>query len=238
MRIKSRFAQVLAVAALPLALAACSGGSSDSAAPGKEPKAKNLNAGLMTGSQLKGVLAPASFFPSHLSPMKDGFTDSGKQYASTVSRDTAKPDCVKFENTTWLDVTGYKGGASFALGGYANKDETEVMVQEIDVFQGATAASVMKEVRAAAGTCASFTNLQDHSKAKLVGTTTPGLGDDAYTMTITSAQWENGTTLVAARVGNAVVSVTSSTGKDNGAAEAAKLAKHVVDSLKAAQAKS
>ncbi|MGC4998063.1 MULTISPECIES: hypothetical protein [unclassified Streptomyces] len=237
MRIQSRFAQVLAVAALPLALAACSPSSSDSGASSKEPKAKNLNAGLMTGTQLKKALAPASFFPSHLSALSDGFSDSGDQFASPASRDTAKPDCTKFENTTWLDASGFKGGVSFAQGEYANKDETEEMVQEIDVFQGTTANAVMQQIRAAAGACATFTDLNDHSKVKLAGTTTSGLGDDAYTMTLTSGHWENGTTLVAARVGNAVVTVTSSTGKDNGAANATKLAGHLVDSLKAASAK-
>lgn len=54
--------------------------------------------------------------------------------------------------------------------------------------------------------------------------TTSGLGDDAFTMTMTSGHWENGTTLVAARVGNAVLTVTSTAGKDNGAANAVKLA--------------
>ncbi|MGV9787170.1 hypothetical protein [Streptomyces sp. NPDC003435] len=237
MRIPSRFVQVLAVAALPLALAACSPSSSDSAAPAKEPKAKNLNAGLMTGTQLKKALAPASFFPSHLSALSDSFSDSGAEFTSPASRDTAKPDCTKFENTTWLDVSGFKGGVSFAQGGYANKDETETMVQEIDAFQGTTANTVMQQVRAAAGACATFTDLNDHSKVKLSGSATPGLGDDAYTMTVTSGHWENGTTLVAARVGSSVVTVTSTTGKDNGAANAAKLAAHIVDSLKAAGAK-
>ncbi|MFE0347797.1 hypothetical protein [Streptomyces griseoluteus] len=237
MRISPRFVQVVAVAALPLALAACSPSSSDSTASAKQPQAKNLNAGLLTGTQLKKALAPASVFPSNLSAVSDGFSDSGEEFASPASRDTAKPDCTKFENTTWLDVSGFKGGVSFAQGEYANKGETEEIVQEIDVFQGTTADTVMRQIRAAARTCATFTDLNDHSKVKLSGSTTSGLGDDAYTMTMTSGHWENGTTLVAARVGNAVVTVTSTAGKDNGAANAAKLAGHLVDSLKAAGAK-
>ncbi|TGN73699.1 hypothetical protein E5083_23125 [Streptomyces bauhiniae] len=237
MRIPARFVQVIAVAALPLALAACSPSSSDSGASAGKPQAKNLNAGLMTGTQLKKALAPASVFPSNLSVVPDGFSDSGDEFASPAGRDTAKPDCTKFENTTWLDVSGFKGGVSFAQGEYANKDETEEMVQELDVFQGTTGETVMRQIRAAAGACATFTDLNDHSKVKLSGSTTSGLGDDAYTMTMTSGHWENGTTLVAARVGNAVVTVTSTAGKDNGAANAAKLAGHLVDSLKAAGAK-
>ncbi|MFF9376886.1 hypothetical protein ACF1BB_20385 [Streptomyces griseoluteus] len=240
MRIPPRFAQVIAVAALPLALAACSpgsSGSSDSTASAKQPQAKNPNAGLVTGTQLKKALAPASVFPSNLSAVSDGFSDSGDEFASPASRDTAKPDCTKFENTTWLDVSGFKGGVSFAQGEYANTDETEEMVEEIDVFQGTTADTVMREIRAAAGSCATFTDLNDHSKVKLSGSTTSGLGDDAYTMTMTSGHWDNGTTLVAARVGNAVATVTSTAGTDNGAANAAKLAGHLVDSLKAAGAK-
>ncbi|MGW2211036.1 hypothetical protein [Streptomyces sp. NPDC001781] len=236
MRIPPRFAQLVAVAALPLALAACSPSSSDSAAPAKKPQANDSDAGLMTGTRLKKALAPASVFPSNLSAVADGFSDSGEEFASPASPDTAKPDCTKFENTTWLDVSGFKGGVSFAQGEYANKDETEEMVQEIDVFQGKTAGTVMRRIRAAAGACATFTDLNDHSKVKLSGSTTSGLGDDASTMTMTSGHWESGTTLVAARVGNAVVTVTSTAGKDNGAANAARLAGRLVDSLKAAGA--
>jgi hypothetical protein len=232
MRHPSRFAKTLVVAALPLALAACSTGSSDTAAPAKATKAKDPNAGLMTGTQLKKTLAPASVFPSHLTPVADGAADSGGQFLDPSSRNTAKPDCSKFENTSWIDVTGYKGGVSFAQDDYANKDRTEEMVQEIDEFQGTTATAVMKEVQNAATACATFTDTDAHAKVKLSGRATPGLGDEAYTITLTSGLWENGTTLVAARVGNSVVTVMSTAGSDNGAANAAKLASHVAGSLK------
>ncbi|MEU6576222.1 hypothetical protein [Streptomyces sp. NPDC046805] len=232
MRLPSRLVKALTVAALPLALAACSTGATGATASAKAPKAKDLNAGLMTGSRLKKALAPASFFPSHLSAVADGFADSGGEFGSPAARDTAKPDCTKFENTTWLDVSGFKGGVSFAQGEYANKDQSEELVQEIDAFQGTTAKTVMKDVQAAATECATFTDLNNHAKVKISGRTTPGLGDEAYTMTLTSGQWESGTTLIAARVGNAVVTVTSTVGSDNGAANAAKLATHIVGALK------
>jgi hypothetical protein len=237
MHLPSRLVQVLAVAALPLALTACSTGSSDSSdakAPAKTAKAKDPNAGLLTGSRLKKALAPASVFPPELTPVAEGAVDSGGQFLAPAVRNTAKPDCTKFENTSWLDVTGYKGGVSFAQGDYANKDQTEEMVQEIDEFQGTTATTVMKEVRNAATACATFTDPSEHAKVKLSGRSTSGLGDEAYTITLTSGHWENGTTLVAARVGTSVVTVMSTAGGDNGAATAAKLAGHVVGSLKAA----
>ncbi|MFF7123211.1 hypothetical protein [Streptomyces sp. NPDC008240] len=238
MRLPSRFVKVLAVAALPLALAACSTGSSDATTSAKATKAKDPNAGLMTGTQLKKALAPASVYPSHLTPVADGAADSGSEFLAPSSRNTAKPDCSKFENTSWIDVTGFKGGVSFAQNDYANKDQSEEMVQGIDAFQGTTATTVMKEVRNAATACATFTDTDAHAKVKLSGRDTSGLGDEAYTITLTSPRWENGTTLVAARVGSSVVTVMSTAGSDNGAANATKLAGHVVGSLKDAAAKS
>ncbi|MFG2882463.1 hypothetical protein ACGFYV_09100 [Streptomyces sp. NPDC048297] len=243
MHLPSRLAQVLAVAALPLALTACStassgasgsSGSSGSDAPAKTTKAQDANAGLMTGSQLKKALAPASFFPSGLTAVADGAADSGGQFLAPSGRSAAKPDCGKFENTSWIDVTGYKGGVSFAQSDYGNSDRTEEMVQEIDEFQGTTATAVMKEVRDAATACASFTDTEAHAKVRLAGSDTPGLGDEAYTITLTSGSWENGTTLVAARVGTSVVTVMSTAGSDNGATSGGKLASHVVTSLKEA----
>ncbi|MER5599001.1 hypothetical protein [Streptomyces sp. NPDC002265] len=238
MPLTSRFAKTLAVVALPLALAACSSGSTDSSshtsAASQDKPAKDPNAGLMTGTQLKKALAPASAFPSHLTAVKDGFADSGSEFVSPQSRSTAKPDCSKFENSTWLDVSGYKGGVSFAQGDYANQDQTEEMTQELDAFQGTTATDVMKNVQAAATACAAFTDLDDHSKVELAGRATPGLGDEAYTITVTSGHWESGTTLIAVRVGSTVATVMSSAGSDNGAANAAKLAGNLADSLKAA----
>lgn len=242
MRLTPRIATLLAVAALPLALTACSSGSSDSSssssadagASAQAAKAKDPNAGLATGTQLKKALAPASAFPAGFTREADGASDSGGQFLSPSSRKTAKPDCTKLESTSWIQVTGYEGGVSFAQDDYANKDKTEETAQEIDEFQGTTAETVMKQLRSVAAECATFTDTQAHAKVKVTGKATTGLGDEAYTMTVTSPTWQNGTTLVAARSGRGVVTVLSTAGSDNGATSAHKLTSRLLKSLKTA----
>jgi tRNA(Ile2) C34 agmatinyltransferase TiaS len=129
-------------------------------------------------------------------------------------------------------VSGYKGGVSFAQNDYANKDQTELVAQEVDVFQGTTAATVMKDLRTVAAECATYTNTDDHAQVKVTGESAAGLGDEAYTMTLTSGHWQNGQTLIAARSGNSVVTVLSTAGGDNGAASAKKVTAEILDALK------
>ncbi|MFJ7149658.1 hypothetical protein ACIQVT_15855 [Streptomyces sp. NPDC100445] len=232
MRLSSRVVSLLAVAALPLALSACSSGSSSDTASAKPTKAKNTNAGLLTGTQLKGVLAPASVVPAGFTAEADGSSDSGGEFVSASTRSTAKPDCTRLEATSWIQVSGYKGGASFAQNDYVNQDKTEEVAQEVDVFRGDTAKTVMKSLESVAKECASFTDTDAHATVKVAGRSTAGLGDEAYTMTLTSGAWENGTTLIATRSGNAVVTVLSTAGSDDGAAIAKKVTVRVLGSLK------
>jgi len=238
MRLSSRAASLLAVAAaLPLALTACSSGSSDSSDTGssastKSAKAKDPNAGLVTGTQLKKALAPASEFPAGFALQADNSADSGSQFLDPEAKSTAKTDCTRLLGTSWIQVTGYKGGVSFAQNDYAVKDQTQDLAQEIDEFQGTTAAAVMKEFASVVTACAAFTDSDTHATVKTAGKSTAGLGDDAYTLTLTSGAWQNGTTLIAARSGSAVVTVMSTAGSDNGAASAKKLTTTVLSRLK------
>ncbi|MFF7470647.1 hypothetical protein [Streptomyces sp. NPDC008092] len=236
MRLPTRAVMLIAAAALPLALTACStdstgsgsdSGTGTSAAPAK---AKDPNSGLATGTRLKKALAPASAFPSGLTLESDGSADSGDQFLSPAGRKAGKPDCTRLETTSWIQVSGYKGGVSFAQNGYASK--TAEVDQEIDAFQGTTAAAVMKALRTVAAECATYTDTDAHAKVKLTGSATAGLGDEAYTMTLTSGYWENGTTLIAARSGGSVVTVLSTAGSDNGAASARKVTTTILSALK------
>lgn len=244
MHIPSRAARVLAVAALPLALAACgSSGSSNSsnssgssgskadsassASPSKDP-----NAGLLTGTRLKKTLAPASLFPAGFVAVPDGASDSGDQLLEPKGGSTGKPDCTKLETTAWMSVTGARGGVSFAQDDYMNKSKTAEIAEEVDEFSGTDATTVLKDLRTVPAACAAFTDTDEHARVKAVGHSTPGLGDEAYTITLTSGVWDNGTTLLAARQGTAVVTVMSTAGSDNGAATAKKIAEASLASLK------
>jgi hypothetical protein len=242
MRHPSHAAKVLlAAAVLPLTLAACSAGSADhSSTPAKAKAAKDPNAGLATGTQLKKALAPASFFTTELTTGfavdPSGARDSGTTYAAPTASAVPKPDCSKLGGTSWIAVTG-ASGVSFAQNDYVNKTTSEDIAQEVDTFRGTTAATVVKDLEKTVTACATFTDSETHSKVKTTGASTPGLGDAAYTITLTDSAWENGTTLIAARVGTSVVSVLSTDGHDNGAATAKKLATQIVTSLRGAQKK-
>ncbi|MFY4718952.1 hypothetical protein [Streptomyces sp. LaBMicrA B280] len=234
MRLSSRAATLLAVAAaLPLALTACSTGSTDASAPSaKQTRAKDPNAGLLTGTRLTKLLAPASAFPAGYTVEDDNTADSGAKLLSPSARKTTKPDCVNLESTSWIQVTGYENSASFAQNDYVNAQKTEEIAQEIDEFPLTQGKDVMKRFATVAAQCATYTDTDAHAKVKVTGKAVAGLGDEAYTMTLTSGRWQNGTTLVAARSGSSVVTVLSTAGTDNGAASAKKLTTTLLAGLK------
>ena len=238
MRLSPRVATLFAVAALPLALTACSSGSShdDGGVSAKPAKAADPNAGLATGARLKTALAPASAMPAGLTLEAGGSSDSGGTFLAPSARKAGKPDCGRLETTSWIQVSGFKGGVSFAQNDYANKDQTSLVAQEIDSFQGTTAATVMKDLRAVAAECATYTDTDDHAQVKVTGAATGGLGDEAYTMTLTSSHWQDGQTLIAARSGKSVVTVLSTAGGNNGAAAAKKVTTEILASLKGLKA--
>lgn len=236
MRFTTPAASLLLAAVLPLSLAACSSGTSASGSSGGSTAAtKDPDAGLLTGTQLKKALAPASFFASGFAVDPGGERATGNTYQqqATDKAAAAHPDCGKLDGTAWIGITGVDG-VSFAQNDYINKDTSEDIAQEIDVYQGTTAAGVMQSLRKAVAACQGYQDSQTHTKVKLAGTATAGLGDEAYTVTLTDSAWQNGTTLIAARVGTAVVSVLSTDGHDNGAATAKKLAATVVAAVKKA----
>jgi hypothetical protein len=239
MRLPSRAVALVAVAVLPLAaLTACSAGSSSDGSASAKPasaRAKDPNAGLPTGTQLKKALAPASAFPAGFTAVADGAADSGGTFLDPSTPSTAESDCATLETTGWMQATGYKGGVSFAQGDYANKDQTAEIAQAIDAFQGHTAETVLKSLKSVATECAAFTDTDEHAKVTVAGRATSGLGDEAYTMTLTSGHWENGTTLLAVRTGTSVITVLSTAGSDNGTATAKKVATRILGSLKDAE---
>lgn len=240
MRLTSRVVKLLAAAALPLALAACSSGSADSSHSSDNAKAaaakpsKDPNAGLMTGTQLKKALAPASFFAPGFSEETSATRDTGDTYQPPAkAKSGAKPDCGNLGSTGWIGVSGVDG-VSFAQNDYVNKNTSQEIAQEIDVYRGSTASDVVKGLQKTVAACNGFADAQTHTKVQVAGAATQGLGDEAYTITLTDSAWQNGTTLVATRVGTNLVTVMSTDGQDNGAATAKKLSQQVAAHLKPA----
>lgn len=237
MRRISSTAFLLAAAVVPMVLTSCSSGGSTTADAVKSATSTTAtpndpNAGLPTGAALKTALAPGSFFGPGYAVDESGLRDSGSMYQepSSAPASLAKPDCTKLGGTSWIAITG-DTGVSFAQNDYTNKNTSAEMAQEIDVFKGTTAPSVLSHLKKAVAACPTLKDEDTKTTAKVKGATTSGLGDEAYTITVTDPAWQNGSTLIAMRRGTAVVTVLSTAGHDNGAATAKKLAAHVAATL-------
>ncbi|RKT06085.1 hypothetical protein BX286_4123 [Streptomyces sp. 3211.6] len=248
MRHISPVATLFAVAVLPLALTACS--TTPKAAPSTAPKAAapkaaatpeaaagapatdGPNKGLLTGTQLKAALAPASFFATGYTADPADARDTGPAYRKPVTADVPTPDCTLLGGTAWTNITGITG-VSFAQNAYVNKNTSEEYAQEIDVYQGTTSTKVLGALGMLSKACPSYTDEQTHGKVTVTEKPLAGVGDGAWAITETSAAWDGGTTLVAARVGTSVVTVlVSSSGTDKGLAGATKLTNQLVGNLK------
>lgn len=141
------------------------------------------------------------------------------------------PDCTKLSGTSWTNITGITG-VSFAQNDYVDKNTSSEVAQQVDVYRGTTAQTVIGALGKLAAACPSYTDGQTNGKVTVSEKAAAGLGDAAYTITLTSPAWQGGTTLVAARVGTAVVTVLASSGTDTGAATATKVTGELIASLK------
>nr|WSX50037.1 hypothetical protein OG409_14455 [Streptomyces sp. NBC_00974] len=241
MRLISPTAKLLAVAALPLALVACSPSTPKAAAPdagSSAPAAKpsaaaedSPNKGLLTGTQLKAALAPASFFPEGYAVDPAATRDTGDNYQLPEAASVPTPDCTKLGGTSWIEITGITG-VSFAQDSYVNKDSSSEQAEEIDVYRDKTSETVLGALGMISKACPSYTDADTHSKVTVTEQPLAGVGDGAWAITLTSPAWKGGTTLVATRVGTSVATVLVSSGTDKGAAGATKLANQLVTSLK------
>ena len=227
-------ATLLTAAALPLALAACTTGSPpapapDTAAapPSAAPSPANPNAGLLTGTQLKGLLEPRSYFPRGYARDPAGTRDTGSGYQEPTAAGVAKPKCGLLGATSWTSITGISG-VSFAEDAYIDKASSSEIAQEIDVYRGTASRAVMQKLGAVGTACSWYTDPQTGTRAMVSEQASPRFAEGGYVITVTDSAWRSGTTLVAARAGTAVVTVLSTDGADNGRASAMRLASQLV----------
>jgi hypothetical protein len=233
----------LRVAALALAafLAACSSPASPTASKSGgtvsptavSPTAvsattANPNAGLMTGTQLKAVLAPAAWFPLGFTLDSTGSVDTGSSYQPTTPPG-ALP-CSRLSGTSWV-LLGNGGAVSFAQNDYLDQNAGQY-AQEIDVYQGTTAEAVMARLRTVAVRCKSFHDAQTSSTVTANLISGPRIGDDALTIRLTDPRWGGDETLEAVRVGSAVITVYFSASSGTGQYGATHLAREVTARLK------
>jgi len=221
--------------AVPLALAACSSGATGTTsgpAPSAPPPAApapaapapaSPDASLLTGTQLKGLLEPHSSFPPGFRSDPGGSRDTGPGYEVPSITQASRPKCRLLGGTSWISITGING-VSFAQDDYIDKASSAEIAQEIDVYRGTASQDVLRKVAGISAACPWYTDAQTGSRAMVREQARPRLGDGGYVITVTDPAWQNGTTLVAARVGTSVVTVLSTAGADNGRASAMRLA--------------
>ncbi len=236
MRLPLPMAAVLA-ALLPLAVAGCSTGSSGAPATGTPPTAAattsaDPDAGLPTGTQLKAALAQQAYFPAGFAQDASSTRDTGETYQQQTTAAPAKPDCTLLGGTGWFTISGISG-VSFAQASYVDKDTSAEQDEEIFAYSGNAAATELAAVGSIATTCPTYTDAQTHSPVKVTEHASTGLGDGGYTITLTDAAWQSGSTLQASKVGNDIVFVYSTSGQKDGATDATKLSTYIVNKLKA-----
>jgi hypothetical protein len=235
MRLLPAAAALLTAVALPLALAACTTGSPPvpdkaSGPPSAAPSTANPDAGLLTGTQLRGLLEPRAYFPRGYARDPAGTRDTGSGYQQPSSTAVARPECRLLSATSWTSITGISG-VSFAEDAYIDKASSSEIAQEIDVYSGTTSRAVMRKLGAVATACPGYTDPQTGSRATVSEKASPRFAEGGYVITVTDPAWRSGTTLVAARAGTAVVTVLSTDGADNGRASAMRLASQLVSVL-------
>jgi hypothetical protein len=227
---------MVGAAALALLLAACSSPAAARpplATSSGVPKASQPaipNAGLLTGTQLKTLLAPASWFPSGSTVDPQGSVDTG-DYLQPV-RPPGPLACSRLDAVSWVRV-GNGGAVSFAQNDYLDAS-SDRYAQEIDLFEGTTAADVMATIRSVAFSCRTFQDPQTASTVTVALGRGPQLGDDALTITLKDSSWGGEMTLEAVRVRSAVISVLVSSASGTRQAEATGLAGFVTTDVEMA----
>ncbi|HEX3791555.1 MAG TPA: hypothetical protein VHW44_27085 [Pseudonocardiaceae bacterium] len=99
------------------------------------------------------------------------------------------------------------------------------------MYRGATAQTVLGAVGRIATRCPSCSDAQTSSTVKVTEQPTTGLGDGACTISLADSAWQNGSTLIAARTGTAIVTVLASGGAHDGDTAALALTKQILGSL-------
>jgi hypothetical protein len=227
-----RFISKAAIAAaVPLLAAACSQASPTSpAATYKPPATTNPDAGLLTGTQLKALLAPASWFPPGFAVDPSASTETGDTYQEPAPAAGA-PRCAHLNASAWVDLSGV-GAVSWAQNDYVDKVTSAQYDQEIDVYRGTSAQAAMAGLRKLATTCPNFQDSQTSSTVTVKLASGPALGEDALTLTLDSPNWAGGTALEAIRVGTAVVTVLYSATSGTGTTQATTLAAMMTKNIK------
>lgn len=207
--------------------------SSPSTAASSRPSARPLD-----GATLNSLLLPASAMPAGFRIDPSG----SRNAAQALPQDTFQPVpnsrvCGVLNGTSWI-AAGEIGAADFAQNDYANASKTAEVAQEVDAFQPGDAEKVISRLWRVFGYCRTFTMPANGTTASVSLTRhrLAGVGDQAIGAVWATSAFLGGTSLVAIRIGDAIVTVlVSSAGSGKGAATAVATAKRVAERVRAAQ---
>jgi hypothetical protein len=206
-------------AAAVLGLAACSFATG---APGDSRKATGGHtsaAAIPTGRALNSMLLPVRTMPSGFKADPDSVRNTGDHdAAATPDPIPAAKKCDALTSTSWINTAGITG-VSFAQNDYT-KGDYNLIGQEIDGFPGSEARTVMSRLRRVFAGCAHFTTHQAGAayQQSLLVKSLPGVGDESLEGVVTSPAFEGGTTIIAVRVGNLIVTTLDTSQNDSGSA--------------------
>ena len=192
----------------------------------------------LDGATLYLLLLPASAMPMGFRIDPSGTRNA----AQALPQDTSQPVpnshvCDALNGISWI-AAGDISTTDFAQNDYANAGKTQELAQEIDAFQPGDAEKVMSRLWRVFGYCRTFT-IRANGTTATVSLTRHRLarvGDQAIGAVWTTPVFLGGTSLVAIRVGDAIVTVlVSSAGSGKGAATAVAVAKRVAQRVLTAQ---
>ncbi|MFJ9696780.1 hypothetical protein [Kitasatospora sp. NPDC101183] len=206
--------------AAPAATSASAPASAAGSPAASASKPASSTAGLPNGTKLNAMLLPAAAIPQTLKLDAGGSKSTADGFNPPMSP-TAVPApkvCDVFNGTGWIGASGISA-ASFAQNNYVDESQ-DMFAQELDAFRGNDAQTVMADLKKAFTACHTYTVTQNgqHFTATVATQNLPGVGDEAIQATITSPDWTGGSTLVAARVGNIVVTTYDSDQRNTGTA--------------------
>lgn len=184
----------------------------------------------LNGTQLNSALLSASGMPTGFKLDPSGERSTGDSTASdTTQKVSASKQCSLLTGTSWIAATGIVAG-SFAQNDYINGANTEEVAQEADAYSGDDAQHVMGTLWQLFGKCSHFTVDSGGSSAPttMVSNKLSGVGDQAYEAVQTSPAFMGGTTLVAIRTGNVIVTCLYSSSSNNKGSAALQFAKSIV----------
>lgn len=174
--------------------------------------------------------------PQGFSEDKSGTLNTGQQLPSdSPSPVPSGQACQGFEQTGWIRVAGFST-ADFAQSDYLNADHSAEVAQEVDVFTGNDAQRAMTALWTQFGHCGSFSYPSNgmSEKATMKRKKLTGIGDEAFEAVFVSPGFAGGQTLVAVRVGSAIITILDSSPSSDLGAPAVGYATQIAQRLQSA----